>query len=57
MARKHAGLSDLIDEARKSYGNDHIIVNKGTEDSPNWQIVYRPQKGSGGIKEIDIFDR
>ncbi|MBK5349135.1 DUF4148 domain-containing protein [Bacillus sp. TH44] len=57
MASKKANLSELIDEARSKYGSDYIIVNEGSEGAPNWKIVHQSPKGSGGIREADIFDR
>ncbi|HDX9650095.1 TPA: cytoplasmic protein [Bacillus wiedmannii] len=47
----------IIVEARSKYGNDHIIINEGSEDDPNWKLVHKLPKGSGGIREEDIFDR
>ncbi|TBX55031.1 DUF4148 domain-containing protein [Bacillus mycoides] len=57
MAGKKAGLGQIIDEARSKQGNDYIIINEGSEDDPNWKIVHKSPKGSGGIREEDIFDR
>ncbi|OBW57623.1 hypothetical protein A9987_02085 [Bacillus cereus] len=57
MAKEKDDLIQIIGEARSKYGNDHIIVNEGSKDDQNWKIVHKLPKGSGGIREEDIFDR
>ncbi|MEH6892242.1 DUF4148 domain-containing protein [Bacillus sp. JJ864] len=49
-------LSEVIAEGRQKYGEYCLIVNKGTERRPNWVAVSHTPKGTGGIKDIDIFD-
>lgn len=49
-------LSEAIREGRQKYGEHCLIINKGTEKCPNWVAVYRESKGTGGIKDIDIFE-
>ena len=49
-------LSKVIAEGRERYGENCLIVNKGTETCPNWVAVHREPKGAGGIRDIDIFE-
>ena len=54
-AQLSSELSAVIAEGRQKYGENHIIVNKGTEAQPNWIAIPQTPRGSGGIKEIDMF--
>lgn len=49
-------LSEVLAEGREKYGENLIVVNRGTEAHPNWIAVHQTQKGSGGIKMPDMFD-
>ncbi|PEV40338.1 hypothetical protein [Bacillus thuringiensis] len=56
ISKLSSNLQDALAEGRQKYGDDCLVINKGTEYKPNWVAVKHPRKSNAGIKEPDMFD-
>ncbi|MED2760459.1 DUF4148 domain-containing protein [Bacillus thuringiensis] len=50
ISKRSEDLKNALNEGRQKYGDDYLVINKGTEYKPNWVAVKHPNKGNAGIK-------